>query len=1187
MPAPLSSFSSLSLSKSGRNVANPEDAKKFAQRLVKERLSLIEGPRARSVERWVETAARKAWIKTAPSAPVSEEEALSMRDSGKQWAMPAFASGNLVRIELGEEAWQEAMGIVDFLLANDSERLARLAFDDAAQKAKQWHDSLARAKATEEDPDGIEPYVDAGDGMLWVEVTSAASLLREGSLMRHCVGSYAKQVQSSACKIFSLRDAKNQPHLTVEVNALDEDHDETVFDDDAVASQISQIRGKANRMPGMAHAGALRALAAELAKRGVPLHKASELAATGLEFRADTGELALLDELEDGYVFKTPIVLSGRLPAGLERFSFEKSLTICAALLPESLSVAASSLVLDGCSGPEISITNRKPHGKIKVLGVDRFGSASFDASWVDLAGLSAKVNWQNIQGLPVPARSMLGAVLGIGARPDKISISAADGLAQGVLARSLEITTPSAGRGYVAERCSFESATLSDGVFLVGCMQAGKPLPDVSPQSEPFVQHSQVGNFVEQLIDFTPTSKLSSALSTLARREAPLKAKSLTALAEHLGAVDSVWMGSYPAGTEMMAIQGNLVVFSMRELARRESERLSLAYGAISALPPSEAWVAALAGELDPESIPQREDGGPFVGRRFSLSDWAAEFKARFPSHAADFVAGKGMRVDEDDSPDPEIREMLMALARGCVKLGGAQAHELWRMAGGEGEEESFDFFTEAEHSELAEHGPWRSLASLGFAAMPNDDDEEPNEDVVSLGSVLGRAIASLNDCVSSVAREHDGPVDYAEAIEERIISLGVMALLWPLADVEVVCPEPPPASALAAACVRETSVAPFAAAAMGAATAKGLDDMSRAPALAALWAKLIGSVFKDSQSEIENNASLASEIVANIRDYDSVPGPSIIEEAALRNGIELAVLEVRNPRFAVLARSERERPWAGTDLTALACELGLMGADSELVEAVNACSQSLPANRHAVNPFADMSRADLLSSMPAMSLRSAPSPSEIMLATRAAAPLIQADLVLHGVLGELDEELPKTDAEWIAAATIGGFPSAMIGAIDSARREAILEQPASVMLALLHYFFTDLDDEDQPATTEEERSEMLDARGATESALASHPSWPLANMPYLLDLPAKPLVIAKALIAGSQNDLSAREALASLGNECAPWRFSWATASKRAIARQVSTSENFTHEARSLLISAISGSDLYEGMKASRRMN
>ena len=236
--------------------------------------------------------------------------------------------------------------------------------------------------------------------------------------------------------------------------------------------------------------------------------------------------------------------------------------------------------------------------------------------------------------------------------------------------------------------------------------------------------------------------------------------------------------------------------VAHLLDVDRRNSYDADSHRARVYVLPSDDAYAVF---ELDPEDVPAREEGGPFMGRRFSLADWAAEFKARFPSLAADFVEGKGLGIDQNDSLDPEVREMLMPLARGCVKLDGAQAHELWRMAGGLGAAESFNFFTEAEHGELAEHGPWRSVASLGFAAMPTGDDEAPNEDVVLLDSVLGKAIAKLNDCVSSVALGHNGPVDYAEAIEDRIISIGVMALLWPLADVDVVCPEPPPASTLA----------------------------------------------------------------------------------------------------------------------------------------------------------------------------------------------------------------------------------------------------------------------------------------------------------------------------------------------------------------------------------------------------
>lgn len=1185
MPTPFSSFSSLSLSKSGRNVANPEDASEFARRLVRERLSLIEGARARSVERWVETSARKHWIKSAAASPVSEAEALSLLSSGKTWAMTAFASGNLVRIELGEEAWQEALGIVDFFLANDGERIARLAFGAAAQKAKQWHDSFAHAKATQEDPDGIEPYADAGDGMIWVEVKSAASLSREGALMRHCVGSYAKQVQSSACKIFSLRDAKNQPRLTVEINGLNASQGAVGFGE-AVAAKIAQIRGKANSMPGIAHAGAIRALAAKMAELGLPIQKASELSSAGLELRSDTGELVLFEELEEGYVIKGVITFRRRLPLGLDRLSFTSRVTISAALLPPSLSLDARELVLEGCSGHEITVKNRRLGGEIKVLGVENFGSASFDAFRVDLTGLSKQSNWKRVLGASATGRSMLGAVLGAGARPDKISVSAAEGLAQGVLARRLEVNTAEEDGRYLMERCSFESSDLSAGVLRVDCIQVGQPIADVVPQNALFIERSQLGDVVEGFIDAPPTHKLSSSLLARARQEPPAKAKALVALSDHVSAVDSYWMATYPAGLEMMAIQGNLVVFSVRELARRESERLSLAYAAISELPTGLAWVEALAGELDPGSLPPREAGAAFSGSRFSLAGWAAEFKRRFPSLAADFIEGKGLGAYKETPPDCEAREMLLTLARGRVKLGREQAYELWRMAGGHGKAGELDFLPEAEDKDLAEHGPWRSVASLGFAAMPNAANEVPNEDVVLLDSILGKAIASLSGIVSRAALNPDGQGDDADAVaNERIVYLGIMALLWPLADVEVASPEAPPATVLAVAGERKLSVTPFAAAAMGAATAKGLGDIARAPALAAHWAKLIGTVFGDSQSEIESHEALAREAASGIHDHDPTQGASLLEEAAWRSGHELAMLEAEDPGVAKLARSERERLWAGADLTALACDIASLAADAELVDAVNMCAQWLPASSQSANPFIGLGREELISRMSSLSSHSLASPREVSLAISAAAPFIQADFDRHGFLGEMEGELPKTDTEWVIAATLGCFPSAMVGAIDSARRKAILKQPSLGMLGLLDENFNHLDNQGQHAmVSKEDHAEISEVREAIKSARAAQSSWPAASMPHLTELPASILIIAKALIAGSKQELSAGEAIASLEEGRKPWRFHWKIESRKRIAVVACSSKKITEQARIQLVDALVGADIDNGMKPCR---
>jgi hypothetical protein len=45
----------------------------------------------------------------------------------------------------------------------------------------------------------------------------AGQLITEGNIMGHCVGGYCEDVASGRSRIFSLRDAKGEPHVTVEV----------------------------------------------------------------------------------------------------------------------------------------------------------------------------------------------------------------------------------------------------------------------------------------------------------------------------------------------------------------------------------------------------------------------------------------------------------------------------------------------------------------------------------------------------------------------------------------------------------------------------------------------------------------------------------------------------------------------------------------------------------------------------------------------------------------------------------------------------------------------------------------------------------------------------------------------------------------------------------------------------------
>jgi len=73
------------------------------------------------------------------------------------------------------------------------------------------------------------------------------SLKYEGETMGHCVGGYCPDVQEGRSRIYSLRDAKGEPHVTVEVRpGIIEPR---MNGDVKLPDEIVQIKGKANRAP--------------------------------------------------------------------------------------------------------------------------------------------------------------------------------------------------------------------------------------------------------------------------------------------------------------------------------------------------------------------------------------------------------------------------------------------------------------------------------------------------------------------------------------------------------------------------------------------------------------------------------------------------------------------------------------------------------------------------------------------------------------------------------------------------------------------------------------------------------------------------------------------------------------------------------------------------------------------------
>lgn len=95
------------------------------------------------------------------------------------------------------------------------------------------------------------------------------ALKYEGETMGHCVGGYCEEVAAGQSKIFSLRDKKGQPHVTIEVRPPNKEYTDTdevvqrfwethgrdpvnkqeLMDFEGLAPEIVQIKGKANRAP--------------------------------------------------------------------------------------------------------------------------------------------------------------------------------------------------------------------------------------------------------------------------------------------------------------------------------------------------------------------------------------------------------------------------------------------------------------------------------------------------------------------------------------------------------------------------------------------------------------------------------------------------------------------------------------------------------------------------------------------------------------------------------------------------------------------------------------------------------------------------------------------------------------------------------------------------------------------------
>jgi len=141
-------------------------------------------------------------------------------------------------------------------LDNPNYNLGTKSFDEAYEDSNEWHRAMTQRGSGkfylpfERDESGQlvdEKIVHRfDDGSMMVRVEDPNDLDVEGSFMHHCVGSYARHVESGDCTIYSLRNKFNQPQATIEVGRDGKvkqikGPSNSEIEDDALVSKISDF----------------------------------------------------------------------------------------------------------------------------------------------------------------------------------------------------------------------------------------------------------------------------------------------------------------------------------------------------------------------------------------------------------------------------------------------------------------------------------------------------------------------------------------------------------------------------------------------------------------------------------------------------------------------------------------------------------------------------------------------------------------------------------------------------------------------------------------------------------------------------------------------------------------------------------------------------------------------------------
>lgn len=136
------------------------------------------------------------------------------------------------------ERENDLMLIIDWA-KNEKPDLFQYSFEEAFKEQEKWHENFLNSNNVQPfnivGIDNQRAIFRASDQKHFFYLLKSEDLDYEGEQMSHCVGTYKERVKNFLTIIISLRDEKNRPHMTLEINPK--------------TRELIQVRGKGNSEP--------------------------------------------------------------------------------------------------------------------------------------------------------------------------------------------------------------------------------------------------------------------------------------------------------------------------------------------------------------------------------------------------------------------------------------------------------------------------------------------------------------------------------------------------------------------------------------------------------------------------------------------------------------------------------------------------------------------------------------------------------------------------------------------------------------------------------------------------------------------------------------------------------------------------------------------------------------------------